>query len=310
VSARASTAQARDSAMFEHDAGPGARSRTAAAVRSSALSAPKRSPVDAQAIGPRLLAFACAQLQDARSHLSGTGEDPHAGIHQARKCIRRARAALALGARALDRRAAGLDDELRRLCRGMAGLRDAQALLDELQRLEQSAPARLRALLPLAETAARQRRDQVLARALAKDPAFAARRQRLLAAQARFARLDWQAVDDIDVAAATARSRRRVDKARARARRHPEDDHLWHVYRRRLRRLRQQDTLLAQVQPGLRPSTSGLDDHDALGESQDDALLLRRCGKGSPFPPGEQRILLRNLARARLRRTRTGDANA
>ena len=267
-------------------------------------------PLDARAIGPNLLAFALGQLRDARAHLSGGGDDPHAGIHQARKCIRRTRATLALGARVFDRRAARLDDELRRLCRGMAGLRDAQALVDELQRLEGSAPAGLQALLPQAQTAARERRDRMLEQALQRDPGLATRRQRLLAAQARLALLPWQAVGEDDVAAATTRSRRRVDKARARAQRHPDQERRWHLYRRRLRRLHQQDTLLAGSWPGLRPSTGGLDDHAALGESQDDALLLRRCGKGSPFPPGQTRRALRHIARERLQRARAGFATA
>jgi hypothetical protein len=269
---------------------------------------PRAPLVDSRALGPRLLATALGALGDARAHLAGAGDDPHDDIHQARKGIRRARAALALGARVFDGRARRLDDDLRRLCRGMAGLRDAQALIDELQRLEASAPARLQALLPQAQAAARERRDRMLGQALARDPGFAARQRRLLAAQARLAALPWQAVHGVDVAAATTRGRRRVDKAQARAQRHPGDDRAWHVYRRRLRRLRQQDTLLAGLQPDLRPSTGGLDDHVALGEAQDDALLLRRCGKGSPFAPGEQRNLLRGIARARLRHARTGHA--
>lgn len=256
-------------------------------------------------IGRRLLASAAGQLQAARSHLSAEGEAVHAGIHEARKCIRRARASLALGVRVFGQPGARLDDELGRLCRGLSGLRDAQALVEELRRLAASAPAPLRAILPLAEAAARQRRDDMLQRALARDPGFRSRSGRLLAAEARLARLEWLAVGDADVAEAMMRSKRRANKARRRAKRHMDDDHLWHVYRRRLRRLRQQDTLLAEFLPELRPSTHGLDDHTALGESQDDALLLRRCGKGSPFPPG-QRALLRKIARERLQRARDG----
>lgn len=256
-------------------------------------------------IGRRLLASAAAQLQAARSNLSTEGEAVHAGIHEARKCIRRARASLALGGRVFGPPAARLDDELARLCRGLSALRDAQALVEELQRLAASAPAALREILPLAEAAARQRRDDRLQHALTRDPGFRSRLARLLAAQARLARLDWQAIGDADVAEAVGRSKRRAGKARRRAERHMEDNHLWHVYRRRLRRLRQQDTLLAEFLPALRPATHDLHDHKALGEAQDDALLLRRCGKGSPFPPG-QRALLRKIARERLQRARDG----
>jgi CHAD domain-containing protein len=254
-------------------------------------------------LGPPLLAAARHQLRTAHSFLSSKGEAQHDGIHEARKCIRRARATLALGAHVFGSRAKRLDDELGRLCRSMSGLRDAEALVEELRRLEGSAPTTVHAILPSARMAAQQRRDQLLEHFLTRDPGFASRRRRLLAAEARLARLDWQAVGDIDVAEAVKRSERRAGKARRQAHRHADDESAWHVYRRRLRRLRQQDTLLGELRPELRPSLDGLDDHTKLGESQDDALLLKRCGRGSPFPP-EQRALLRELARQRLQHAR------
>lgn len=259
--------------------------------------------VEQAPIGPRLLAAARHQLRTAHSLLSSKGEAQHAGIHEARKCIRRARATLALGAHVFGSRAKRLDDELGRICRGLSGLRDAEALVEELRRVAGSAPATVHAILPSAEAAARQRRDELLERALTRDPGFASRRRRLLAAEARLARLDWHAVGDVDVAEAVKRSERRAGKAKRRAHRHVDDEYAWHVYRRRLRRLRQQDTLLRELRPELCPSLDGLDDHTALGESQDDALLLKRCGRGSPFSPS-QRALLRMVARQRLQRAR------
>jgi CHAD domain-containing protein len=274
--------------------------------RSIVKTAPEPAFDEDKALGPRLMTFALEQLRAAHAYLSGTGEDQHVGIHQARKCIRRVRATLALGAHDLGRRADNLDDELGRLCRGMAHLRDAQALVDELRRLAESASAEVRGVLPLAEREARRQRDALLERALLRDPQFAARRSRLLAAQRRIERLGWQKMSRKGVAEAAIRSKRRADKAQRRAKKHPEDDQAWHVYRRRLRRLRQQDTILHDLEPDLRPSTSGLDDHTALGESQDDALLLRKCNQDSPFPPGEQRALLRKIARERLKQSRRG----
>lgn len=259
--------------------------------------------VEQVSIGPRLLAAARQHLQTAHLRLSSEGDALHAGIHETRKCIRRARAALALGAHVFGSRAKRLDDELGRLCRGLSSLRDAEALVEELRRLEGTAPAAVHAILPAAETAARLRRDQLLERMLARDSGLASRRARLLAAEARLARLDWQAVGDADVAEAVKRSERRAGKARRRAHRHVDDEYAWHVYRRRLRRLRQQDTLLRELRPELCPSLDGLDDHTMLGQSQDDALLLKRCGPGSPFSR-EQRTLLRKIARQRLHHAR------
>ncbi len=257
-------------------------------------------------LGMRLLVFVGVQLQQAQTDLSREDEALHDGIHQARKCIRRARATLALGARVLGPRAEALDDELGRLCRGLSHLRDAQALIEVLQRLDAQAAAPIRAILPAAERLARQRRDDILERALVRDPAFMARRLRLQAAQQRLARLDWRAVDADAVSSAIKRSQRRADKAAKRIKQHPYDDEAWHVYRRRLRRLRQQDSLLADLLPALRLSKKRARDlTDLLGESQDDALLLRHCDRRSPFP-SDQRKQLRAIARERLRRTRGG----
>lgn len=257
-------------------------------------------------LGMRLLVFAGEQLQQAQADLSRKGEALHEGIHQARKSIRRVRATLALGARILGPRAQALDDELGRLCRGLSHLRDAQALIEVLQRLDAQAPERIRAILPAAERLARERRDDILERALARDPAFQARCLRLQAAQQRLARLDWRAVDETEVASAIKRSQRRADKAAKQIKKHPGDDETWHVYRRRLRRLRQQDSLLAELLPALRLSKKRARDlADALGESQDDALLLRHCDRRSPFP-SDQRKQLRAIARERLHRTRSG----
>ncbi len=265
-----------------------------------------KTPIDAASpIGPRMMAYASEQLLQAQKHLARKGEARHSGIHEARKCIRRARATLALGASAFDERAKRLNDELGRLCRGLSPLRDAQALIEALRRLEKSAPPAVRAMLPRAENAVRRRRDQMLERAMKRDPQFKSRRKRLLAAQARLLRLQWQAVSEKDVSNAVTRSKRRADKARKRIEQHPDDNDLWHVFRRRLRRLRQQDTLLEALQPDLQAGIKTLE-HQArmLGESQDDVLLLNHCGSRSPFTR-DQRKLLKDIASQRLQDTRT-----
>ena len=260
--------------------------------------------IPALALGHRLLAFARDQLEQAGAHLARNGEARHAGVHQARKCLRRTRAVLALGRKQLGPRARGLDEDLGRLCRGLSHLRDAQALVEALTRLEANAPEALRAQLPDLIAAARNRRDRILVSALARDPEFAARRSRLHRLRDRLSALTWSGLDDPAVVAAVARSERRAERAGRRAGKHPDSDAHWHDYRRRLRRLRQQDTLLAELQPGLRPHADNLEERaTALGEAQDDALLLRHCGKRSPFPAHE-RARLRRLARERLRQAR------
>ena len=252
----------------------------------------------------RLAMLAAGQLQLAEGFLASDFADLHAGIHQARKSIRRVRSALALGRRALGSGAKRLDGELGRLCRGLSRLRDAQALVEALQRLRERAPRELQAILPAAVAAACQRRDRLLEQALARDPHYAARRRRLRAAALRLQRLDWAALRTADISKAAQRSERRAGKAGRRARQQFSDDESWHVFRRRLRRLHQQDSLLAALQLPVRAVARALERQaNALGEAQDDALLLAHCGRRSPFTPA-QRALLRKTARERLRDAR------
>lgn len=259
----------------------------------------------ARPIGPRLALLAARQLQLAQEMLASPVGDLHAGIHQGRKSIRRARSALALGRRALGPGAKSLDQELGRLCRGLSRLRDAQALLEALQRLRENARPELLAILPAAEAAAGQRRDQILEQALARDPGFAARRRRLRAAALRLQRLDWASLQPVDIAKATQRGERRAGKCGRRAAQHPSDNEVWHVYRRRLRRLRQQDTLLAALQLPARADVKAMDRlTHALGEAQDNVVLLSHCAGRSPFTTA-QRMLLREVARKRLREARS-----
>jgi len=273
--------------------------------------APAENPAPPAApLGLRLKIFALSELSQAQSLLAKAGDDRHAGVHQARKRLRRARAALALGSKALGREGRRLDDDLGQLCRGLSPLRDAQALIEGLQRLPASEPGPLASALPDLLGLARQRRDQCLARTLARDADFQRRRDRLLAMATRLEALDWQDVKRGAVAKSIARSQERLANARRRAARNPKDDARWHAMRRRLRRLRQQDHLLAALEPDLRPEDNvTAEEATVLGEAQDDALLLRHCGSHSPFPP-PLRKLLRAEARARLGRARTPLATA
>lgn len=269
----------------------------------SRADAPRRG---SRSLGLRFMDFASAQLLAAERHLSRAGEARHVGIHEARKCLRRVRALLAFGRGVLDSRAARLDIELRRINRGLSVLRDAQALIEALRRLNASASPELRASLPQAMRAASESRDRILARAMQVDPDFRSRRRRLLAARSQLARLDWQSVVPDVLRSALRRSEMRYEKAGRRAQRRRDDDQAWHTLRRRLRQLRQQDSLLAELRPGVRSALKDLENRAIrLGESQDDALLLSRCGPRSPFPP-EQRKLLRAVARQRLGSVRRG----
>lgn len=258
------------------------------------------------ALGGRLRNYALAELARAAAQLARKGDSRHAGIHQARKSMRRARATLALARGPLGERGRRLDQALASLCRGLGSLRDAQALTEALPRLEATV---VQEMLPEAMALAAARRDAMLARALARDPDLARRRKRLDALAARLSHLDWDAVGNPDVLACVARSERRLAKARRRARRRSGDDERWHVLRRRLRRLRQQDSVLLDVEPALRPrDDTPSAEATALGHAQDDVLLLRHCGRGSPFPLAMRRAI-GQLAQTRLDQVRRTVAN-
>lgn len=275
------------------------KARPAAAPSAAAESPPPLPP-----LGQRLKAYALAELGEAQALLATPGDKRHGGVHQARKRLRRTRAALALGRKALGREGRRLDDDLGRLCRGLSPLRDAQALIEALQRLPATAPGPLASALPDAVVLAHRRRDAILAAALARDPDFKRRRARLRAMALRLEGLAWADVTPRAVAKAAVRSEERLAKARRRAQRDPGNDARWHTLRRRLRRLRQQDHLLAALAPDLRPADSvSAEEAAVFGEAQDDVLLLRHCGSHSPFPP-PLRKLLRAEARARLARAR------
>ena len=255
-------------------------------------------------LGARLQAFAHEQLRLAELHLARQGAELHDGVHQARKCLRRTRATLALGSAALDSRVDRIDDELGRLCRGLSSLRDTQALVDAIDRFAIGAAAPIRKTLREARASALVHRDLAMDRALARDSGFAARRRRLFAVIKRVALLDWKTVHPRDVIRAIQRGERRLEKAHRRARKHPDRDASWHIYRRRLRRLKEQDSILAELQPGLHHLAHELG-HQAriLGESQDDVLVLRYCRRSAPFN-AQQRMVLRQLARERLKSVR------
>lgn len=101
--------------------------------------APKPSPAETPPVAPppgrSLREFALAELDRAAAQLACEGEARHAGVHQARKSLRRVRATLALARRALGEPGRRLDEDLARLCRGLSALRDGQALVEALQRL-------------------------------------------------------------------------------------------------------------------------------------------------------------------------------
>ena len=250
-----------------------------------------------------LAAFVDAQLQRAATELARPRAQIHSGVHEARKALRRSQAALRLGNEVLPARAKRMRKSLCRIGRSLSALRDAQALVEALERLalrSESARQVARAGLEYAI----RRRDFVLDRTLAADPELQLRRTQLAGIAAQLVSLDWKGLTAAEVSRAVSRSRRKVLNAFRQTQAQPEDDDAWHRLRRRIRRLRHQSDLL----PAAEQHHSGVTaDDDALarmlGEAQDEVLLIAACRRGSPFPLKLRRALLQ-LAESRLREIR------
>lgn len=143
--------------------------------------------------GEALRDYAVAELDSAIAGLRWRGARIHAGVHQARKALRRARATLALGRAALGPGAALVDREIRSVNHGLSALRDAQALVETLQRLIAKQPdAEVLRMLRRASRVAVARRAADARAALADEPALVARQDLLAALRGAMLALPWQ----------------------------------------------------------------------------------------------------------------------
>lgn len=281
-------------------AGPGRGSPSAAAATAdggddpaSAVETPPRPP------GLRLRAFATRELDQALDALGWRGSRIHAGVHLARKNLRRARATLALGGTGLGPGAALIDRELRKLNDGLSALRDAHALVETFDRLlRQHSDADIRALLARTRRRAATARAQAAREARIDDPDLGARRSLLRVLRAGLRALPWAQLQPEHWREAVVVSLARVARAGETARRSGEDED-WHGWRRRARRLSQQQRALKTAKLGRDAPKFDKHQIERLGEAQDLNLLLDHCGKRSLF--GKQdRTALRRFAQAEL----------
>lgn len=249
-----------------------------------------------------LRTFVDTELALAARKLQARGGRVHAGVHQARKSIRRARAALMLAGPRLGAGATLVGRELRAANRSLSGLRDAQALVAMLDTLARKTrdPEEQRLVR-------RARRIAAAARAAAgRDPghrsAVADARDALAVLRAALAGLPWEQVAAADLQAGLVRTRERVATLRDRAVRSGEDQD-WHRWRRWIRRQSQQQRACAAI--GVESPEAPFDKSlaEQLGVMQNLSLLIAHCRRGSPFAKPD-RAALRRIARRKLRRQR------
>jgi CHAD domain-containing protein len=242
--------------------------------------------------GALLRDYACAELDRAIAFLSRRGPRLHEGVHQARKSLRRTRATLALGASALGPGADLLQREIARINRKLSRLRDAHALIETIDRLLRKDMARacapvLTRVRRIAATARAERARQVLV----IDPALGEKRAMLATVRAAVPALAWNALTLDGVRDAVRYSQQRVDETGADARASGSDND-WHRWRRRVRRLSQQQRALGSMLPEIVAAKKRCKTlAEQLGEAQDYALLRDRTGKRSPFSEADRSVL-------------------
>ena len=251
-----------------------------------------------------LRAYACDELDRAIAHLGWRGGRVHEGVHQARKSLRRTRATLALGTSVLGPGAELIDREVRRVNRRLSKMRDAQALVETLDRLiaKGKSPETLPVLRRARRTAAIARVESAR-RELASDPGLARKRALLVALRAALPALPWDMLTETRVRDALADGFVRIDIAGARARATGRDED-WHRWRRRVRRLSQQHRAVGSLIVDINAARRRVKTlAELLGEGQDYALLHDHCGKRSIFPDPDRQILaaLAELGAQRMR---------
>lgn len=225
-------------------------------------------------LGAALQAVVRHDLDALVAALSASSQ-PHRGVHEARKAIRRLRAALQLGQRRFGRRGAAIDASLKQLSDGLSDLRDAQVVVELAGRHLRGATDedQRRRLTALRRRLLAARRS-ALTEARASDPGFAERLAEVARIRHVVDGLPWAPLIAHDLERALVRSLRRVDRAGERAAQAGASVEQRHRWRRRLRRLRMQWNALKAVRK------RGLVDPDA-GELHALLAWLRR--KAGPF---------------------------
>lgn len=251
--------------------------------------------------GDRLKAYAIAQLQRATACLGWRGSRAHAGVHQARKSLRRIRACLALGESALGAGAGMIDRELSKVCDSLSVLRDAQARVESLERLiDHHAGSEMQTCLKAARRLAMQARADAMHEEQSLDPQLLSRRESLKVLAAAIPVLPWEQISNAGLLRAMQFSMKACDMAADTALSSGKEKD-WHRLRRRRRRLAQQFTSLENSDIQL-PQIVAPDKKigSLLGEAQD-LTLLRAFFKKHHGLPVDDGLQLRKFLKTQFR---------
>lgn len=251
------------------------------------------------------------QIERASGELGGNA-DPHAGVHQARKALKRLRALLALMRPIIGERAYAREDRrYRRLGQSLGGVRDIQAMLDTLHKLEAHSPpaACNRAGAALGE---QLRRERSLAEESLNGGRAAAGCSALAKARRRFGDLSLDGATLRGLGAGLEAIYRAGRRSFARAYATGEDDD-FHAWRKATQRHWRHLQLVAEAWPeALQPRIRLAQElSQLLGDDHDLAVLRQRVENGGEALASEADVAaflglcterqaeLRRLARSR-----------
>jgi CHAD domain-containing protein len=192
---------------------------------------PKTTPT----IPTALALFASRECRGIARALANT-RDRHAGIHAARKGLRRLKSLLRLGTDTFGGALVEIDARIGKLATGLSPLRDAHVAVTLAHHLAGPRPS---AAWADAITTLEHRRDGRLVEALHRDPRFLKRRRAVRDLGDLIERLPWRTLKRGVVEAALDKQQRRVVMAEKRVRKASTPANL-HGWRRRARRLRMQ----------------------------------------------------------------------
>jgi len=227
---------------------------------------------DGAHVGMRLERYVCEQLTLATSSLALHGRESRHGIHQGRRAIRRARAALFLGWEHPNAAVALALEQLKRANGELSELRDAHALVGAVKCMSKLATGDAFDALRSARKRLKKRRAQLEHDAKAQSRIEQAR-ERIMFIAAGAAAFPWKRITEGDIRGALAATGAQVAHAQQSALAHPSQAKL-HKWRRRLRRMLQQreacDVLAIHVPEDRFAECAA----EQLGRLQDDNVLL------------------------------------
>lgn len=248
--------------------------------------------------------IAAGRISLAIDHLGATGTERHQGIHEARKRFKEIRALLRLIREPLGSAYHGENEWYRNRARALAGPRDAQAMVEAVEKLRETMPTSRRLLNDLRRTL-RRRRDLIAGDAASAETALI--RDELESARGRIN--DWPLAErGFDLLAPGLQQSYRRGRQRLRdAYRHPHET-AFHEWRKRVKDHWYHVQLLGAVwpQPMKARQKSVKQLSDALGDDHDLAVLRALLIRDDEIDLGEastQELLgLMGQRQAELRR--------